>query len=194
MKGGRFYAKIADNDCHKLKYLINKIATIVNTGITQNYSCDYLLKDLGNSLNVLLSSKFVIFFDFIEMLYNETELSKDYIITFYQTYHDYSALYFDKNENDVTLSETKNKIETLCKINQELKSLCIAYCLHSEQDLFEYLKDATLNGESFFDTQYGKAELKMFAKLCNILREAMYYQYKQNRTILPVSKHLNLIE
>lgn len=113
---------------------------------------------------------------------------------FYQTYHDYSALYFDKNENDVTLSEAKNKIETLCKINQELKSPCLAYSLHSEQDLFEYLKDATLNGESFFDTQYGKAELKMFAKLCNILREAMYYQYEQKSTILPVSKHLNLIE
>lgn len=77
-----FMLKIADNDCRKLKGLIHIIATIVNTGITQNYSWDYLLKDLGNSLNVLLSSKFENFFDFIEMLYNETELSKDDINTF----------------------------------------------------------------------------------------------------------------
>ena len=113
---------------------------------------------------------------------------------FYQTYHDFSVLYLDKNEKEITLIYAKNKFEELKKHQEKLKSSCLSYITPSHLELFDYLKDATINGENFFDTQYGKAELKIFVKLCDTILKAMRYQYENgNAAPLPIRRYLNLI-
>ncbi len=77
---------------------------------------------------------------------------------------------------------------------EKLKSSCLSYITPSHLELFDYLKDATINGENFFDTQYGKAELKIFVKLCDTILKAMRYQYENgNAAPLPIRRYLNLI-
>ena len=62
--------KFADGEGRKLKFLINKIGTVVNSGITENWGWDYLIQDLNDSVRKLIMSNYNKFFDFLELLYD----------------------------------------------------------------------------------------------------------------------------
>ncbi len=73
---------LAQGDSRNLKFLVNKIATVVNSGITENYSWDYLIPDLNHGIRKLIKSSYNNFFDFLELLWDEDWLSSKEINSF----------------------------------------------------------------------------------------------------------------
>lgn len=74
--------KLADGDGRRLKFLINEIGTVVNSGITQNWGWDYLIQDLDASIRKLVISDYNKFFNFLELLYDNNAASINEINNF----------------------------------------------------------------------------------------------------------------
>ncbi len=115
--------------------------------------------------------------------YNEKELYDEDL--YIQINHKFSKILFDNNQKEVTEEELKEDFKNLKEENKELKTNCISYLIQEELELFDYMKNATINGTEYIKTEYGQAELKIHKQFVKVLREAMQYQYENGTSKVP---------
>lgn len=152
-----FLILLSDDKPEKLKFIINKIATIVNSGITQNWGWEYLLHDLSAGINKIIKSDLDKFFDFLYLLYNEGVVSsadinkflEDNAIGYKLDNGDFGPVYWElRDENSVSsvIERSENLIQTTankCQQTKEhLKQLINNVDKGSDRALKDALRDA----------------------------------------------------
>lgn len=152
-----FLTRLAEGDANNLKFIINKIATIVNSGITRNWGWNYLLNDLSEAISILLKNDFHKFFDFLDILYINNVASAKEINRFledndigYKLNKDgLESIYWElRDENSVApeIERSTNLIQTninKCKQTKEhLKQLIININTGSVRAMKDALRDA----------------------------------------------------
>lgn len=158
-----FLIRLAEMEPQKLNFIINKIAIVVNSGITKNWGWDFLLRDLSEAINILLKSEFHKFFDFLDVLYNADIVSSTDINKFLEDNNvgykldngGYGAVYWwliDEDSVPTAIERSKNLIQTntnTCKQTKEhLKQLISNVNVGSDRAMKDALRDALSAMES----------------------------------------------